>query len=76
LPFPCSFSNSLTSSLCAQRSRTKIKDSSGKGQGARGLDLKDLFLLPSSPPSLPWLHVLITLGLEKKRVRVVPQQIY
>jgi hypothetical protein len=37
-----------------------------KIQGARGLDLKDLLLLPSSPPSLPWLLVLITLGLEKK----------
>lgn len=30
LPFPCSFFNSLTSSLCAQRSRKKIKDSRGK----------------------------------------------
>jgi len=35
-------------------------------QGARGLDLKDLLLFPSSPPSLPQLLVLITLGLEKK----------
>jgi len=38
-----------------------------KIQGARGLDLKDLLLLPSSPPSLPRLLVLITLGREKKR---------
>ena len=38
-----------------------------KIQGARGLDLKDLLLLPSSPPSLPWLLVLITLGLGKKK---------
>jgi hypothetical protein len=37
-----------------------------KIQGARGLDLKDLLLLPCSPPSLPRLLVLITLGLEKK----------
>jgi len=38
-----------------------------KIQGARRLDLKDLLLLPSSPPSLPRLLVLITLGLEKKK---------
>jgi hypothetical protein len=38
-----------------------------KIQRARGLDLKDLLLLPSSPPSLPQLLVLITLGLEEKR---------
>jgi len=75
--FPLGFShhlfslakNSLTSSLCAQRSRTKI-------QGARELDLKDLLLLPSSPPSLPRLLVLITLGLEKKRARVDFQHIH
>jgi hypothetical protein len=52
------------------RQRSKI-------QGARELDLKDLLLLLSSPPFLPWLHVLITLGLEKKkRASVVPQQIH
>jgi len=38
-----------------------------KIQGARGLDLKDLLLLPSSPPSLPRLLVLIMLGLEEKK---------
>jgi hypothetical protein len=38
-----------------------------KIQGARGLDLKDLLLLPSSPPLLLRLLVLITLGLEKKK---------
>jgi hypothetical protein len=38
-----------------------------KIQGAKGLDLKDLLLLPSSPPSLPQLLVLIMLGLEKKK---------
>jgi len=38
-----------------------------KIQGVKGLDLKDLLFLPSSPPSLPRLLVLITLGLEKKR---------
>jgi hypothetical protein len=44
-----------------------------KIQGARELDLKDLLLLPSSPPSLPRLLVLIMLGLEeKKEARVVP----
>ena len=65
---PCSLSvslakNSLTSSLCVHKEageRSQI-------QGARGLDLKDLLLLPSSPPSLPRLLVLITLGLGKKR---------
>jgi len=52
------------------RQRSKI-------QGARGLDLKDLLLLPSSPPSLPWLLVLIMLGLEKKkRARVDFQHIH
>jgi hypothetical protein len=45
----------------------KEAEQRSKIQGARGLDLKDLLLLPSSPPSLPRLLVLITLGLEKKK---------
>jgi hypothetical protein len=35
--------------------------------GVRGLDIKDLLLLPNSPPSLSRLFVLITLRLEKKK---------
>jgi len=61
-PFPCSFSNSLTSSLYAQRSRTKIKDS--KGKRARPQRPAP----PSQFSSLsPRLLVLIMLGLEKKK---------
>jgi len=77
---PLSFFNSLVLSRHSPvlplsvhkeaRQRSKI-------QGARGLDLKDLLLLPSSPPSLPWLLVLIMLGLEKKkRARVDFQHIH
>jgi hypothetical protein len=45
----------------------KEAEQRSKIQGARGPDLKDLLLLLSSPPSLPRLLVLITLGLEKKK---------
>jgi len=64
LPFPYSFCNSLTSSsLCAQKSRTKIKDSRGKGAGPQKSAPPSQF--SSLPP--PRLLVLITLGLKKKR---------
>jgi len=57
--FPLCFSRHLCTKK--QRFKTKKQDKRSKIQGATGL------LLPSSPPSLPRLLVLITLRLEKKK---------